>query len=304
MLKTYDDQEGLIKSMPDLRGHTEFMALEDFSTIITGIKKYFTDTLPAVSKIFSTNASRAGKIDKEQYNSFLKTIYELEKDIGKIEKLPYSEVENIKVPVMLGMRTDLLNTVTILSQASEVVNDNLLTLVEYTDIFVSLVMSDKDFRTASRVNYSRIKESFRKENKNTLDINSIEHVYDKLQNYINQVVDPKNHYDQRSIKQLIPNISSLYHIQSILLETAKSNTLENVELLEKEVGKISSRIDTLYDYISSDEEFEINKQVLNELASTLESTGKAITSAVTIWYLINQSSVTTRFLVDGLLKRV
>jgi len=292
----------IIESLNDIKKHGEFMstiAHEDLASVLVSIKQYFTKFIPNVAKAFAENADRLTKFDKDHYNSFIRQIYEIETDIKKIAEVPYSSVMDVKVPVMLGMKQNLLTTASELKKASTVINDNLRVLLEYTDIFISLVLSNEDFRTASRVNYAMLYQRYREDHKgNPLTADKIYGITYELEAIVDKLIDPKNHSDQRFIKELVPNINSLYFVQADILEAAKGTTFADTENIQTEVTKLSERADVLYDVITTDTEFKINKALINELAGVLEDSGRAITSAVTLWHIMNQTATTLKFTVD------
>lgn len=286
MENLYLENQKLQNAIPNLKSRSEMLSTEEWGVFVEKIASFFTSKIPEVAKSFFGNIERTNALSKDQYNSFVAELIDLDKPIEKIvDTARFSDVATINIPVMLGLRPNLLKNVEELSRGITIINNDLAYALDYCDKLIAKVLSDKNFRMSTKPlsGNDKIWEAKR-----------------KLEDVIGHIIDANGVKDSMKINDLLPNISSLVKIRETLLQTAKGSTLSELENINKNTKRIAEKTDALYDYLNKNDETTISRVVLNELSGVLEDTAGLVTSSVTLWHIMNQLSTTVKFTVTRL----
>lgn len=282
----------IMETISDLEKLAEIkIGHEDFGSFVKGISSFFTNKIPAIANSFVNNTQRSGKINKDDYNQFVREILENDKLIKTIiGDIKYMNVENIQCPIMLGSRLPLLDTCSALKEANMNITNHFKDALDYADLFISNLISSDDFRQS----HGSTSMSFNGK--------SDAHWYivsdsSKLDDIIDKIIDPKSFADQKPLKDILPNLSSLDVVKTQLLDIAKGNTLNSIEELNVRIKIIADKTNTLYELLKNNKDIEISKKVAMATADVLDRTARYVTSVCTIWHVINQTATTFKLFV-------
>lgn len=281
----------IIKTIPNLKERSEFLSTEDFDVFVKNIATFFTNKLSAISATFLTNSTRTDKKLKEDYNVFIKEIVSLKADVENItSSVKFIDVERVTIPIMLGMKTDLFKTVTVLKKATEIISHDLPKVLDACDIYLSKVISDENTRTATRpVAYDRSTSPYR--------------INGELSNLLSTIMDANSLKDKKTVREILPNLSSLEKIRTLILESSEDVTLANLNKLTLACNRIAEKTDSFYEVITTSD-IIISKSVINEISFVLEETAGIVTNAVTFWHILNQSAAIYKMLVERLKENI
>lgn len=277
------------KLTPELKSRSNVMSTEELSSFFTGLSSFFTNKLPDLVKAF-TNNGQVNRTLTDDYNQFMKELIAMEPEVISVStKVKYSDVSSMKIPVMIGMRSDLLTTCKLLAAANDNINKNLTTILDTTDKYVSSFLSSKDFKLST--------DPFFKEAKTFQEAMNIADILDKL-------VDPNGTSDQFKVSQLVSNCSSIKTVYDELLRISKGNTVDKLNKINKEIATIADKVNTLYEQLSNNKDMEVSKEVIYKLSMVLEDTARYVTYTVSTYHIINQTITTTKHLVEAVSKMV
>lgn len=276
--------EDILKDIPNMKERASMLSTEDFGAYVKSVSNFFTSKLGAISGIFNTNSKRTIGLDKS-YSAFVTELTKEKKYIPKIIKeKSYSEVKFIKIPVMVGTKTDIPYTIAKLTEVSDIISNELITTLDELDTFVAKVLADSNFRTATRP-FPPLKE---KES------------VTKLADVIESLIDPKSMVDNKTIGELIPNLNSLTDVHNDIVAIAKGSSLKDINALDKQIKLINSRVNELDEYLQLNREVNISKSVIVELGSRLETGAELVTNAVSVIHILNQTATTIRLIIERL----
>lgn len=284
------ENTALLQEVPDLTVRATMLSTEENDTVIKQFANFFVNKIDAIAGVFSKNKTRVpGVLDKE-YNQFVKDLVAVKKDIEPIiSTVKFSHVETMAIPVMLGLRGDLIHTVEQLKTGMDIVNKSLLTSLSETDKVVAKVLSDNNYRTATRPT----------NNDNHADYES----YSKLSDILTELIDSNGVKDTKKLKELLPNVSSIETLYNTLLDIANTNTLKNMKEIESAIKIISERTNVLFEDMGSDmSTVEMSKPIAYHLANRLEVTAKLVTTSISIMHVYNQTVLTLIYIINRLNK--
>lgn len=274
----------LISKIPNLKERAEFLSTEDFDVFIKNIASFFTNKLSLISASFLSNAERNDTKLKNDYNVFIKEIIAMKKDIVSInENVSFIDIEKISIPIMLGMKTDLLKTATALKQATALISTELPKVMDACDVYISKVISDENTRTSTRPVIHGATSPYK--------------VHYELTRILDTIIDPHSLKDKKTIKELIPNLSSLEKIRALLIESAEDATLDKLDKLTVSAKRIAEKTDSFYEVITTTD-IIISRPVINELSYALEETANIVTTAVTFWHILNQNAAILKMVIE------
>jgi len=292
------------ESINGLHSRSMMLSTEDLSVYIHGIKKFFVTGLNSVATIFGNNFKNdLPVVNEKEYNTFVKTVINLSKEIDTLHTLQYSEVAKIKVPVLVGMSVDFEKAFAMLKTAMIEIHTKFDSILDYTDTYIALMISDSDFRKSARVDNVKIlnglksKESIKYLKKGSDDI--IDYYY-TLDDIIRKMIDSKSYIDQKSIDTLVPNLGTIKDIYSNVLDVTKNITTDTYTKYAEYDKKIYERVDTLIAIMNEDKDMVVAKPVINELARVIEDTARAITATVTIFEIMNKTVASYTAMIDRL----
>lgn len=277
---------------PEMTKIGNMLSTEDFGVFIKNISGFFTNKINIISSIFTSNGNRTPRSLDKEYNVFVKDLMDYKNVVPKIvSNVKYMNVEKVIVPSVVGLRNNLPNSTPILVEAIKSINDNLEKLIDVTDTEISKILTDKEYRTSTRI--VRIDSDF-------YGFSST------LNKCIEGLMDPKLLVDTKPLNAVLPNMSSLNQVYTDIVNISTNNTFKHLKELEKQINNLADRTNILYDYIKNDKEgkLEVSKVVINRLSELLELSADCITDSVTILHMYNQVTGMTTSTIEILKKYI
>lgn len=286
MLNIASENEKLLTSLRDLKLTAGHLAIED-DGMISKFASFFTNKVSAFAVLFNKNSSRMVTINEKDYSQFVTELLKLKKDIEPlISKIKFSDVETMVIPIMLGLRTDLLNASSILAEVISKTEPMLVTALDNIDISISKILSDKHFRTSSR--YPNMKH-----------LDDLYTATRTMNKALVELIDGNSVTDKQKVAFLLPNINSLTTIYSNLERVANITTLKNIKAIEGKITKVSERATYLYELLTDEsKELELSKAVINGISDELEYSADMVTTMISLIHIYNQVTVTTTTIVE------
>jgi hypothetical protein len=246
---------------------------EEFGVFISQIASFFTSQLKAISETFVNSINRLMGMNDQQLTRSGKELFDMRQSIDKIKQnVKLVDVEKIQVPVLLGMKLSLPDSLDRVSRGFDIIDKELIAILKETDDTVSKVLTNKDFRTQTK--------PFR--DKNDFEISS------KLYGLIAEIIDENGVKDRANLGNVIPSINSYDTCYDTIIKLNGTATLKRMEEIKTLSKVISERVNTLYKYLNDNKDMNISRNVLEHLGGMLENSAKAITSAITMIYVYNQ----------------
>lgn len=264
-----------LKEIPNLYERATMVASnEDFNTYVSNIASFFTEKMKVISNSFDHSVQQLFGLNKEQDNYNVTSIINLQKELQAIAGTKMIDIEKIQTPILLGMKLNLLETLSVLSVCFDTINKELIPMLKETDSTVSKVMSNKDFRLQTKP----LKDKY-----SSFIIN------DTLMTKIEDMIDVNGVKDRTNLINVFPNIDSFRVSYDSIMKLSESASVTKINEIKDYSKIISEKVDVLYKHLSDNKDFKISKEVLNYLGYTLEDAAKSITSAITVIYIYNQS---------------
>lgn len=265
-----------IESLPNLKERVDMLesSNESMGAVFNSVSGFITSKFTAISKIFTNNSSRLESIDKKDLSEQAKDLIKTKADISKIiSNKKMVTLRNVEVPVPLGMNVDMLVASSYLKSASARISKSIFVYMDEVDTLVSKMLADPEYRKKLKPGklFSEISAD---SSKNLYDISS--------------VIDKEGIKDRMTLDNLLPNLNSLNPILTNLDNANKILTYGMIKKIKTSLDTLSAKIDELYVYYSENEELNITKAAISELAYGIENLADYTTSSITVFYLVNQ----------------
>ncbi len=252
---------------------------EDFGVFISQIASFFTSQVKAISETFTKAVSGFTSLGEQTLTRSGKELLDTRSDIDKIKQnIKLVDIEKIQVPVLLGMKLSLPDSLDRVSRGFDIIDKDLIAILKETDETIAKVLSSKDFRIQTKP--LRTKNDF--------------YISSKLYNLIGEIVDENGVKDRADLGNVIPSINSFDTCYDIILKLNGSTTLKRLEEIKTLSKNISERTNVLYKFLNETKDISVSRNVLEYLGYMLEDSAKAITSSITMIYVYNQCMDTFR----------
>ena len=255
--------------------------LESFDSI----GQYFRNGINEIKEIFGKLEVNSDKMVKaEILNKDVKELVTLidklpKEDIGKLGTI-YSTIQNVKVPVILGLKTDLKTTLNNIYSGLEIVEENLVDVIDDLILFVNRLMGSEDYRISSR--YTGFKTKL-----------YLEDGY-KIAQAVDNTIDSNGVSDRKAIKDLVYNTTDFINCKQLVIRNEKILDVELLKSIKDKTMKLSKNTNDLYDFIIENGDQSINKNMLTTLADRLDNTARYINSSTSLIYLYKQMIYTMK----------
>ena len=274
-----------VESIPDTHFRAQLLSTED-NDIVSTVADYFTTRLNQAGNALTNSMRRVtdnavSSMSGSEINKFNITINDIK------AKIKYNDVSAIKVPVTLGMKVDLHTAVSNLYHVMGVMRKEVPDVIGKLDVTASKMLSNSDFRTSSR----------------PFKDNSVIETKDKLNDALSSVLDASGTNDRMPVKDLLPNLSSLIEINSMLGELTELTDKKLIKGFMKQTKGVSENIDFLYEEYKKNQTV-VKKERLIELGYYLENGAGVITTYVSLVHLIGQLKETFKHTVELLKKNI
>lgn len=250
--------------------------------IVSKIPAFFTNKLSTVVSFFhSSEVSFFDNTAKEQnvyFRELAKNRRVLLKAKGKID---YAMVKRRKVPVVIGLDTDVLTFANVLRESNKLVLDNVEDLLNETAKLIARLVTDKEFRLASRP--IMIDKKYSK-------------AVSELEDNIGKVLSNKAISDNRTVKEIMPSVPHLEEAISVALEYGDNNTTDVYTGIRDKVAVITNYAESLHAVFKEDG-VDIKKHRIEEVAEYLQVSANFVTQSINTLYLSNQSVIIMNNLV-------
>ena len=265
-----------IESLPNLKERVDMLesSNESMGAVFNSVSGFITSQFTAISSIFNSNSSRLENVNKKDLSEQAKDLMKTKKDISKImSTVKMVDIHTIETPVPLGMQTDMLTASAILKASSERIAKSIFTYIDEVDTLVSKMLADGEYR--KKLKPGKTFDSIQNDS------------YENL-NDIRTVINENGVNDRMKIDDILPNLNSLDSIMNNLDKANKVLTYSKIKELKESLDKLSSKINDLYEYYVDNEDLEITKSSIKELAHGIENLADYTTSSITVFYLVNQ----------------
>lgn len=270
------DMNDTLASVPNLEYRALALSTEGISDFVTNIATMFTDRIKTVSEIFTLTSSKLDTPNMKDLTIQGKNLYKINNDVITIaQKGDYSKLEAIKIPGIIGLNVDFLTLTNNMQPILESINANMITMLANADTVISKMISDANYRTSfsPKIGYKNFEE-----------------IVAMPEIFINSIIDPKVKTDITTVRAMIPNITS---ITTIYKNLQSNNNVFNYKLfldMKELTIKLSEKSDTLYNLFVNQDIDKATRQSLIELGGNLEYIAKYVTSATSVFYLLNQTN--------------
>lgn len=276
------EHEKVMGGIPNTHYRAQALSVEG-NELLTKVADYFSSKLRIAGNNLTASVVRifdsvdAGAMSSSELRGYKKSIDNIKATVK------YNNVSAVKVPVTLGMKKDLHTSVSDIFYIFNVLNKDVLTTINSLDETVAKMLSSKDFRTSGRP----FKDT------------TVEEVNNKLNKTLSGLLDPSGVNDRMSVRELLPNLSSLEDIAEMLSELSVLADKKSLNKIIKQSKDISSNIDFLYEEYKNNNT-EVKKERLIELGYYLEEGAKVITTHISLIHLVSQFRDTFEHLLEVL----
>lgn len=257
-----------LHSVPSLRGRIDIISMEEFN-FFSKLSHYFANKLDEIKTFFKSDLITY----KSKSDPFVKELKDSSKFLNNIQDVKYSAIADIVVPVNELFSVDLLEIMSKLEKVAEPINDKYLVTLDKTDDFISNLISNPEYAASSRP-----------EKTDPEVLKLIELGYST----IDSIINPNLRFDNREIKDLIPNIACLTDIVSKVEKIDNLYMYKNAIKSDKLVKDINAKIVTLTGMIKSNNIRDFNKTMLTQLGSNIEDSARLVSLVATILYIQSQ----------------
>ena len=273
----------VLATIPNLGYRSDALATEDMGVYINKIGDFFTNKIPKITSLLGISSERLGKIDKKDISEQVKSLLKAQKDYQGIkDTVDYATVRNVETPVMLGQQITMIDIVTKLKPLIDDIKTHLLKDIDSIDTVVSKMIGDIQHRKSAK-----IKNKF----------NDIDQRDQVIITAINEIINPSGTKDRLPIKDVTSNISSLGDLLTGLQELNLQYTYKEILLVKAAIKKLYDKTETLYEILTDTDLDVVSKGSLNELSYGLEYMAQYITSSITVFYILNQTTDNTKAMI-------
>ncbi len=268
-----------IRVNTELYDSASLLATESFGLYIREIATFFTDRLHNISNIFTSNSDNIQTLkDANNNNAIIKELLFRKSDynriVSKSGQLKLSKVENIDIPVLVGLRN--VNYIVVLdyiqSNMEIGIKSTLDNLVE-TDQLVANMLSDKNTRV-----------ELKKYEKNTART-----IADTIMVNIETLVDANGTADLKPFKVIFPSMASFELVYNKLIAIDKLLPKNYLTDLDNRVTSLYKKVNELVGYFNTrSEDIKVSQAALLHMSDALETTAVLVTAIVSNIYLYNQ----------------
>lgn len=265
-------------------GAIEFLGqfLAETKSTFKQVKEYLAD-LPNNLKKLSINIQKAFKAaanfrTDQVFKDLARASVYLPNILAKAE---FYKLENTKIPIIPGMKTDFITTVNELSNLFSICDQNTLPSLDRLDTVVSKFISDPTSITDSRPY--------------TPD-ESVTAAVANIREKIISIIDPAGGKESALFKEVFSNISSLTTAYEQLQNIAKSITKNYLINLDKKYQVLNAKAERLIAILNKDPS-NVSQAVVDQLADEFYNVGELITTTVSVHYIYTQMCMTLTFIL-------
>lgn len=271
--KTYKISKELT---PDMKYAIEQLTAnqEGFGSFLVDASNFFKKKIDAIRGVFGLNSKNDTKeISKESSKLYkdLQSYDKLVKTIGSKQD-KYDAVSSIIVPWIPGVKSDLYTLVTGLKSNVSGIYDNGLVYLEEADTFLAKLLGDEEYATSVIPN----KELLSK----------LSSYKDGTTKYLTDVIDGRTLMDNRELKDVIPNFSSVEVIHNSFKDMIVAKELENVQQVFNKAESLANRAKELYNRVQS-KDFTISTVRAKEMGPLLQDSAAIVTNIGAIVRLLD-----------------
>ena len=263
--KTYKISKELT---PDMKYAIEQLTAnqEGFGSFLVDASNFFKKKIDAIRGVFGLNSKNASKLYKD-----LQSYDKLVKSIGSKQD-KYDAVSSIIVPWIPGVKSDLYTLVTGLKSNVSGIYDSGLPYLEEADTFLAKLLGDEEYATSVIPN----KELLGK----------LSSYKDSTTKYLTDVIDGRTLMDNRELKDVIPNFSSVEVIHNSFKDMIVAKELENVQQVFNKAESLAARAKELYNRVQS-KDFTISTVRAKEMGPLLQDSAAIVTNIGAIVRLLD-----------------
>lgn len=250
---------------------------ENYGSTLTTITNFFSNGLEGINNIFKSIKNDTDKLNANEFNSSISNIISLESELRQIVesgKVKLTDVGGIQVPVILGLKLNILETVNKLSSAVKNIEDNLEDVIKETDEMIGKTLASKDYRTSSRPPVT--KTNIRSKAFDLMDV-------------VSDIIDTDGTKDRMKLNVFLPSLNSVIDINNEIVKFNKILGTDFITNIQKELNKLTERSEILYKYIKQNEDVTISNAVLHCVADRLDFTARYATNITSIIYITKHS---------------
>jgi hypothetical protein len=248
--------------------------------VITGVSSWVKKTFMSLKDNFKIVSNKFSAIDKKSVSVQEKNLKKIGKNI-KFEKITMGDLENKNIPCMLGQKSSLNETIDVIKTGySEI--EKVTPLLKEIDTMLANIISKNNERVTFTPKAMKWDDVYK--------MNEI------LEKGLERVIIPGNRNDTIKAVSLIHNVNSVKDIQKELLAISKDFNYEAIEEFSIYVSRINDRVDGVIMMLDN-EELEITKNVLQEMAHSLRAVANVVTLSSTYLYMYNQTVDTFEALI-------
>lgn len=277
LLKNLNDNlEKIDKVQLEFRSNVEF-GHESFDNVLSNITSFFNYGLEGINNIIKSIGGDINNINGEELSKSLFKIKSLDIDLKNIAEsgnIKLSEIGNIQIPVVLGQKLNVLDTIKELNIAVNNIEKNLENVLKETDEIIGKTLGSKDFRTASRPHYTKT------------DVRSCYFEVDKV---VSNIIDGNNTKDKMKLDVYLPSLNSVIDINEDIIKFNKIVNVNFIKNLKTDLSRLIERSEILYNYIKKNDDVMISKAVLNLVSDRLDFTARYATTITSIIFLIKHT---------------
>ena len=195
-------------------------------------------------------------------------------------KLEFYKIEDLKVPTVPGLRTDLLGAIGVVGGLTQICNTQTLANIDRLDTTVSNFISDPEFGTSSRP---------------YVPDPDVQNYVEELREKMATLIDTNNPVEETTANKLIANLSSLSIIYNQLEDIAKTFRANYLEDVNKKYKILKSKTEKLVSVLSN--KSEVSKASIQQLSDEFYTAAELLTLTISVHYLYSQLLMVTTNLI-------
>ena len=262
------------------------------SYVYTLVNKLFTNKIVALSDMLTTFSEAFKKIYTfdNTHNVSLNSVIDSSRVVNIQNNLSYVTVQHLKIPVLEGLKINLLSAMSIIGDNIKEGNICVLPLLKKTKLTVATFNASNESR-------NRVKPL-------SDDDIDYDNILTKLINNLNSVINTQDTSDRRELNKLIPNLSTLTALSELSAETSKIISIADLKHIEQETTEIKKKVDILYGILSSSDGIKTSKVMIDRLVEHLERTAEIVSCYISSVHIYRQLNDTYRIIVDELYSKI
>ena len=252
------------------------LTTEGIGSFVAHVKEFFRHILSKIGIAMGNSLIGVEKYSK-YFDDKIRSLNNMSRDISKLNGVGFSTIEDIKVPVMMGMKPKYSDLVFELNNLIEEFKKAETFATEFNVFLTKLVTDNVGLRLSN-------------DPKLFTNANEVSKLAERTSKIIEEITETRKPTDIKPVKDIFYNISTISTVKDNYVKLFKDTIAFNTNEFKIEIERMCKLLDAWISTLDSKDEVKASTNVLNKV-KTLTSDFAVTTTNVGVYLAyLNQSS--------------